>query len=174
MMIKHDPWINRGPWRPFLLKAALLTATLAFSFDYIAKRYRLGIDWQVERCLPDTHAVLIDLRSDIPKRGGLIAFRGQGLEPLFTDGTHMVKILVGLPGDRIEITPNRTTVNGIEVATGLHLAERLGQPPEAFARSFIVPDGHYFGVGKSDNSFDSRYFGLIRQDQIIGKAWRLG
>ena len=69
MMIKHDPRITRGPWRPFLLKATLLTATLAFSFDYIAKRYRLGIDWQVERCLPDTHAVLIDLRSDMPKRG---------------------------------------------------------------------------------------------------------
>jgi len=29
-------------------------------------------------------------------------------------------------------------------------------------------------VGKSDNSFDSRYFGLIKQDQVIGKAWRLG
>ena len=125
-MIKLGSWIKSGPWRPFLLKAALLTATLAFSIDYIAKRYRLGIDWQVERCLPDTRAVLIDLRSDIPKRGGLIAFRGQGLEPLFADGTHMVKILVGLPGDRIEITPDRTTVNGIEVATGLDLAERLG------------------------------------------------
>ncbi|MDH3661104.1 MAG: signal peptidase I [Alphaproteobacteria bacterium] len=173
-MIKHGSWIKPGPWRPFLLKATLLTATLAFSLDYVAKRYRLGIDWQVERCLPDTHAVLIDLRSDIPSRGGLIAFRGQGLEPLFIDGTHMVKILVGLPGDHVEVTSDRTTVNDVVVATGLHLAKRLGQPSEVFARSFIVPEGHYFGVGKSDNSFDSRYFGLIRQDQIIGKAWRLG
>lgn len=173
-MIREGSFLKPGPWRPFLLKATLLAATLAFSVDYIAKRYRLGIDWQVERCLPDTRAVLIDLRSEIPKRGGLIAFRGQGLEPLFADGTHMVKILVGLPGDRIEITPDRTTVNGIEVATGLDLAERLGQPPEAFVRSFVVPEGHCFGVGKSDNSFDSRYFGLIRQDQVIGKAWRLG
>ncbi|MEZ5934843.1 MAG: signal peptidase I [Alphaproteobacteria bacterium] len=173
-MIGRIPFIKHGPWRPFLFKAALVTITLVLSFEYIAKRYRLGIDWQVERCLPDTHAVLIDLRADVPKRGGLIAFRGQGLEPLFADGTHMVKILAGLPGDRIEITPERTTVNGIEVATGLHLAERLGQPPEAFARSFVVPEGQYFGVGKADSSFDSRYFGLIKQEQVIGKAWRLG
>lgn len=166
--------IKPGPWRSFLLRATILTATLAFSFNYVAKRYRLGIDWQVERCLPDSHAVLIDLRSDIPKRGGLIAFRGQGLEPLFTDGTHVVKILVGLPGDHVDVTPDRTTVNDVVVAAALHLAERLGQPPEAFARRFVVPEGHYFGVGKSDNSFDSRYFGLIRQDQVIGKAWRLG
>lgn len=166
--------IKSGPWRPFLLKATLLTVALAFSVDYVAKRYRLGIDWQVERCLPDTHAVLIDLRSEISERGGLIAFRGQGLEPFFADGTRMVKVLVGLPGDRVEITPAGTTVNGIEVATGLLLAERLGQPPEAFSRRFSVPEGHYFGVGKSDNSFDSRYFGLIKQGQVMGKAWRLG
>ncbi len=167
-------WIKQGPWRPFLLKATILTVTLAFSFDYVAKRYRLGIDWQVERCLPDTRAVLIDLRSSVPERGGLIAFRGQGLAPIFPDGTHMVKILVGVPGDRIEITPVRTTVNGEEVAAGLHLAGRLGQTPEAFSRSFTVPEGHYFGVGRSENSFDSRYFGLIKQDQVMGKAWRLG
>lgn len=173
-MIKHDSLIKSGPWRPFLLKAVLLTVGLAFSVDYIAKRYRLGVDWQVERCLPDTHAVLIDLRSEMPGRGELIAFRGRGLEPLFADGTYMVKILVGLPGDHIEITPARTTVNDVVVATGLHLAEQLSQPPEAFSRAFTVPEGHYFGVGKSDSSFDSRYFGLIKQDQVIGKAWRLG
>ena len=173
-MIRHGFLIKQGRWRPFILKATLLTATLAFSVDYVAKRYRLGIDWQVERCLPDTHAVLIDLRSEMPERNELIAFRGRGLEPLFADGTHMVKILVGVPGDRIEITPDRTTVNSVEVASGLHLAGRLDQPPEAFARSFTVPEDHYFGAGKSDNSFDSRYFGLIKQDQVIGKAWRLG
>lgn len=173
-MIRYDFLIKQGRWRPFILKATLLTATLAFGVDYVAKRYRLGIDWQVERCLPDTHAVLIDLRSEMPERNELIAFRGRGLEPLFADGTHMVKILVGLPGDHIEITSARTTVNGVEVAFGLHLAERLAQPPEAFARAFTVPEDHYFGVGKSDNSFDSRYFGLISEEQVIGKAWRLG
>ena len=173
-MIERLPYIKRGPWRPFLVKAALVVITLFLAFDTIAKRYRLGIDWQVERCLPDTRAVLIDLGSEIPERGELIAFRGRGLEPLFADGTKMVKILVGLPGDRIEITPERTMVNDVEVATGLHLADRLGQTPEAFSRAFVVPEGHYFGVGKSDNSFDSRYFGLIKREQVLGKAWRLG
>lgn len=166
--------LGRDRWAPFLIKATVLTITLFFAFDYVAKRYRLGIDWQVERCLPDTHAVLIDLRSAIPARGDLIAFRGLGLAPLFAEGTHMVKILVGLPGDRIEVTSERTLVNGTEVAAGLHLADRLGYRPESFERSFTVPAGHYFGVGKSETSFDSRYFGLIGDDQVLGKAWRLG
>ena len=166
--------IKPGPWKPFFAKAVLLTVVLTLAFGFVAKRYRLGIDWQVERCLPDTRVVLIDLWSGTPERGGLIAFRGMGLEPIFPDGTHMVKILVGLPGDRIEITPERTTVNDIEVAAGLGLAARLEQAPAAFSRSFVVPDGHYFGVGKSESSFDSRYFGLIKQEQVMGTAWRLG
>jgi len=166
--------IKPGPWHPFNVKAVMVTVVLSACFSYAASRYRLGIDWQVERCLPDTRVVLIDLQSSMPERDGLIAFRGRGLAPFFEDGTPMVKILVGLPGDHIEVTPTVTTVNGIEVATGLHLAERLGQRPEAFSRSLTVPPGHYFAVGISETSFDSRYFGLIKEEQVLGKAWRLG
>lgn len=173
-MIALRSLIMQGPWRPFLIKASILTIVLAIGFDYIAGRYRLGLDWQVERCLPDTRAVLIDLWSPVPERGELIAFRGRGLEPLFADGTHMVKILAGLPGDHVIITREKTTINGIKIAEGLHLASRLGQEPKDFERSFTVPDGQYFGVGKAPISFDSRYFGLISEDQVLGKAWRLG
>jgi conjugal transfer pilin signal peptidase TrbI len=167
-------WAKDHPRRVFALKAVILTVVLAVGFDMIAWRYRLGIDWQIERCLPDIRVVLIDLRSEIFERGGLIAFRGQGLAPIFPDDTQMVKILVGLPGDLVEVLPARTTVNGVEVASGLALAERLGQPASAFARAFIIPAGHYFAVGRSADSFDSRYFGLIRDEQVLGQAWRLG
>ena len=173
-MTAFREWANDHPRRVFVLKAVILTVVLAVAFDMIARRYRLGIDWQIERCLPDTRVVLIDLRSKIPERGGLIAFRGQGLAPIFPDGTQMVKILVGLPGDLVKVSPARTTVNGIEVAAGLALAERFGQPTSAFAQTFIIPAGHYFAVGRSADSFDSRYFGLIRDEEVLGKAWRLG
>ena len=166
--------IGPGPWRPFIVKAVMATAVLFAGFTHVAARYRLGIDWQVERCLPDTRAVLIDLQSSLPGRHELIAFRGLGLEPFFEDGMPMVKILAGLPGDRVEIAPASTTVNGIEVAAGLHLAADLGHAPEAFSRGFIVPPGAFFVVGLSKTSFDSRYFGPIREEQILGKAWRLG
>lgn len=75
------------PWRAFTLKAVILAVVLAIGFDMAARHYRLGIDWQVEHCLPDTRVVLINLRSDIPERGGLIAFHGRGLAPIFPDGT---------------------------------------------------------------------------------------
>ncbi len=173
-MTAFREWAKDHPGRVFALKALILTVVLAVGFDMIAQRYRLGIDWQVERCLPDTRVVLIDLRSEIPERGALIAFRGQGLAPIFPDGTQMVKILVGLPGDLVDVSPTRTTINDIEVARGLALAEWLGQPAEVFARTFSIPEGHYFTVGRSANSFDSRYFGLIRDEQVLGQAWRLG
>lgn len=173
-MMALREWMTGLPRRAFALKAVILTVVLAIGFDIIARHYRLGIDWQIERCLPDTRVVLIDLGSGIPERGELVTFRGQGLAPIFPDGTQMVKVLVGLPGDLVKVSPVRTTVNGIEVASGLALAERLGQPAEGFARTLSIPAGHYFAVGRSADSFDSRYFGLIRDEQVLGKAWRLG
>ena len=61
--------IKPGPWRPFIVKAVIVTAVLCAGFSYAASRYRLGIDWQVERCLPDTRVVLIDLHSSLPEQG---------------------------------------------------------------------------------------------------------
>ena len=136
-MIWRIPFIKRGPWRPFLIKAALVAITLFLAFDAIAKRYRLGIDWQIERCLPDTRAVLIDLRSDMPKRGELIAFRGRGLEPLFTTENalrdHQGRLLAPA-GARISPLAALPFTSRILIFDGTDAAERQ------WARDHIRPD----------------------------------
>lgn len=115
------------------------------------------------------------------------------------DGTRLVKRVVGLPGDTIEIRNGVLHINGsaqrysardvgpfkrdvFEDSNPVIAVEHLGAadhfvmalPGRPAPRSFgpyIVPPGQYFVMGDSrDNSFDSRYFGPVARQQVIGRA----
>ena len=124
-----------------------------------------------------------------PRRGDIVV--------LFSpkDGMRLVKRVVGVPGDRIEMRDNQLYVNGDaarwksigeendrEQGSTLVVEETLEgrthlvmfTPQIAAVRSFaplIVPPGRYFVMGDNrDNSNDSRFIGLIDRHRIVGKA----
>ncbi|MGE0383518.1 MAG: signal peptidase I [Gammaproteobacteria bacterium] len=151
---------------------------------YFGARYRIGIDDQRAKCLPPYMVFLIDTWDRNPRRGELVAFRARGIgryvlhgdpaiRPLaarYTDGTWFVKVVAGVPGDRVEVTRKETTVNGAAVGTGLALARSLGRDVASFERRIELPQGRFWVMGRSVASVDSRYWGCIDQTQVIGTA----
>jgi signal peptidase I len=129
-----------------------------------------------------------------PQRGDIVVF----FSP--KDGQRLVKRVIGLPGDTVELRNDQLIINGqpveyasadpemaaqlsgIERERGIFATEELPKSPHAVMaingvsamRTFApvqVPAGHYFMMGDNrDNSFDSRYFGTVARGQIVGRA----
>ncbi|MCB1127869.1 MAG: signal peptidase I [Verrucomicrobiae bacterium] len=109
-----------------------------------------------------------------PHRGDVIAFRSDGIKGLVRDSI-CLKRVVAVPGEHIRIEEGQVIVNGKKVA----LKNRQGvirydAPPSAREMPYTdvtVPEGGYFVLGdNSDNSFDSRFWGFVPQDAIVGRV----
>jgi signal peptidase I len=130
---------------------------------------------------------------DNPKRGDIVVCFSPA------DEKRLVKRVIGLPGDTIEMRSNQLIVNGEPLryktaawsmstdspplaSSPITATEILGDHPHAVMslpekparRSFgplQVPTGQYFLIGDNrDNSFDSRYFGPVARYRIVGRA----
>ena len=160
-----DPAHRRKVARFCFLTGALLPVA-----GYATDRYGLAIAPQTMRCLPEVRAVLLDRAATPQSRGELVLFEAQGLAPAFKDGTLLVKLMAGLPGDWVEISTSGVRINGQLRAAGLDLAAQLGHAPAEFARQYQIPEGHFLPLGTARASLDGRYYGPIATDRIRGGA----
>ncbi len=85
----------------------------------------------------------------------------------------IVKRIVAIPGDRVELGRDGVRVNGEPIA-GSELLDRDSQgEPLAHAEEgeIVLAEGRYFVMGTNvRRSWDSRYFGPIAREQIVGGA----
>ncbi len=98
-----------------------------------------------------------------PERGDVIVFHS----PINTD-EDLVKRVVGVAGDRVSVSSGKLYVNGDPQNEPYLLEQQFsGEMPE-----IVVPDGDVFVMGDNrNNSGDSRLFGPISRDSIIGSAF---
>ncbi len=99
------------------------------------------------------------------ERGDVIVFEAETPE---LAGTTLIKRLIGLPGDHVEIDENGVmTING-EVQSEDYVVYQYAIPSV-----FDVPDGYYLFMGDNRaNSLDSRYWSdpYVSAESIQGRA----
>ena len=155
----------------YLAKAIVLSAVAAGAVMALTSRFTLAIAPQTNLCLPPYRVWVIDKSQREPIRGEIFAFKAKGLQPLFSDGTMIVKVLKGMPSDDVQVDLQGTRINGVLVADGLEVATQHGIDPNRYVRKATVAPGHYWMFGETLDSFDSRYWGSIEANQIMGKAY---
>jgi signal peptidase I len=114
-------------------------------------------------------------------RGDVVVFRRPPLEQV--DYTDLVKRVIGLPGDTVASVDGKVYINGQLLPEPWLPDSPVTTPsplPDGFSLThpFTVPAGEYFVMGDNrSDSEDSRYFGPISRDLIVGKmafkAWPL-
>lgn len=84
-----------------------------------------------------------------------------------------IKRVIGVPGDVIEIKDKVVYRNGEKLEpTYTRFVEGYHLGISDNVDKFTVPDGYYFMMGDNrDNSLDSRFWGYVKEDAIIGKAF---
>ncbi|MBP7616111.1 MAG: S26 family signal peptidase [Steroidobacteraceae bacterium] len=165
---------KRESWPRYWGKALGILAVLLLCAAAFATRFRIMIDPQVVRCIPGYVVYLVDLHDRAPVRDGLYAFRSKDLSPRYAEGTKMMKVLRAMPGDLVEVRDNdQVFINGVAKAWGLPHAQALGQPASHFHGKAILGENQYWALGTSTQSFDSRYWGAIRREDIFGRGYPL-
>ncbi len=103
-----------------------------------------------------------------PKRGDVIVFRYPKDPSKF-----FIKRVIGLPGDVIDIGGREVTITNAEHPDGATLEEGYvrSMKPSATIHEELGA-GEYFVMGDNrDASSDSRSWGVLQQDKIVGRAF---
>lgn len=101
-----------------------------------------------------------------PARGDIVAFRQDN------NGHYMLKRVVGLPGETVQIKDGKVLIDGEEVTKGIYVSDieymGLAENPIELGEDefFVMGDNH-------EASDDSRLPGIgnISKKDIFGKAW---
>jgi len=165
---------------PFQIPSRSMEPTLQVGDFILVNKWVYGVR------LPALRTKIVDISS--PQRGDVMVFFPPHQERYF------IKRVVGLPGDKINVIQGVLYVNeekmaqkalpeetqsarSIVMEENLAGVEHLMQKrlsPTRLSLNFSgkVPEGHYFMMGDNrDNSSDSRVWGPVPEERIVGKAF---
>ncbi len=172
---------------PFRIPSGSMMPTLLVGDFILVNKFSYGIR------LPSVNTKVIAI--DDPERGDIIVFR-------YPEDPRIdyIKRVVGVPGDKISyrnkvlyVNGERATIKeigryigtggGSQMTGAYHLNETLQgishdilvmPSRQIYDFDFTVPEGEYFVMGDNrDNSRDSRYWGTVPDENLIGKAFMI-
>jgi signal peptidase I len=171
---------------PFRIPSASMMPTLLIGDFILVNKYDYGIR------LPVLNQKIIE--NKFPERGDVVVFRYPE-DP----SVPFIKRVIGLPGDHVEINNKIIYINGMEqetvlkgpyqavgsgmMADGDLLMDEILEDKEheilidnsgrmGMHYEETVPENMYFVLGDNrDNSRDSRYWGFVPDENLVGRAF---
>lgn len=124
---------------------------------------------------PSVNVMLGLMQPGIPQNmqiGDYVRMIWKGVDPngvsKLREGTAIIKKVGCLPGQHLKITMQQADCDGIKVGHIRHETMDGRQISPALYDG-IIPPGKFFLLGEHYFSYDSRYFGLVPAEQILGR-----
>lgn len=171
---------------PFLIVGALIVAVLVKSF--LVQVFYIPSGSMLDTLQLDDRVIVNKLAYRIgdPARGHVVVFEPETFEAeslvskvsrnllesvgLRTPQSDLIKRIIGLPGETVEVKNNQVYINESPL-------NEPYLPPNIVMRDFgpeVVPEDSYFVMGDNrSSSRDSRVFGAITAERIVGRAFSI-
>ncbi|MGH2615027.1 MAG: signal peptidase I [Thermomicrobiales bacterium] len=104
---------------------------------------------------------------DPPERGDIVVF-----DPPRGSDKPYIKRIIGLPGDEVTFDNGHVFINGVMLDEDYIDDRTRCNASRSDACDVVVPEGSVYVLGDHrSNSSDSRAFGVVPVENIVGKAW---
>ena len=177
-------FIRSFVFEPFRIPSGSMIPTLLVGDFILVNKYKYGLR------VPLTNKLIYE--NEYPNRGDVVVFQ-------FPENTKInyIKRVVGIPGDRVEYINKNLFINGTQLSLqkfndhdslNMNLSNQiiyienngnkeyliLNNSDRGIDFKFNVPEDNYFVLGDNrDNSNDSRYWGTVHKNNLIGKAFMI-
>ena len=156
-----------------IVETLVLTLIIFFVIqNFVAQPYRVEQQSMQHTLEPDQYVLVDKLtpRFDDFKRGDIVIFDPPA-NWVGGTSTPYIKRIIGLPGDTVEVRDGLAHVNGVPLSEPYIYEGNTTEQTGPDSRWVIAP-GSYFVMGDHrQDSADSRVFGPVPRDRIIGRAW---
>jgi len=123
-----------------------------------------------------------------PRRGEIVVFKTDGVVDEYP-GSYFVFRVAGLPGERVQIVPTHLVIDGERITDppifakiaskedgylGFRSSGAGGKSVKGPFEEIVLDDNEYFVLGdNTENAYDSRYWGPLPRENIIGRVTRI-
>ncbi len=147
----------------FKIPSGSMEPTLLVGDHILVNKFIYGIK------IPFIQKTLIPITD--PERGDVLVF----IYPV-DPSKDFIKRVVGLPGDKVEMTGKSVYINGTPYDDPHGYYSPSGGPAESHGKEHFgpvnVPKDHLFVMGDNRNhSYDSRFWGFVPIESVKGKAF---
>ncbi len=165
-------WLEVLDWVKYILAAILIGFLLT---NYVVQRNEV-VGSSMYPTLVDKDQLWVEKLTPVLgqiKRGDIITFSLHASDQGKIPDEDLVKRVIALPGDHLQLTEEGIYING-ELQVEAYLLDGMvtGMSDNPDYNDIVLAEDTYFVMGDNRvNSRDSRSFGPIAKDDIIGEVW---